>query len=233
MYRFHRSAARRSRIYSRYRHRWWRVAHSSVATVTAGDGTTRSGRQYTLSRPALGLHAYVVSSQHSQLTPKDTHHIHTALQDLALTDGVGTRRVHWWDNSAGPAVKEGDLPATTHPPQAYECMSEGPNRMGRQELHELARDRPFVQAQRRLNPLSPPWEPLVALARAGQEGRNARGAEDDESGPELAMAMEGPTMTPPTPITARPHLASGHAGAMLRQLTHDPVGSISEPAGAS
>ena len=43
------------------------------------------------------------------------------------------------------------------------------------------------------------------------------------------------TMTPPTctPITARPHLASGHAGAMLLhelQLTHDPVGSISEPA---
>ena len=32
-------------LHSRYSHRWWRVAHSSVATVTAGDGTTRSGRQ--------------------------------------------------------------------------------------------------------------------------------------------------------------------------------------------
>ena len=32
-------------LHSRYRHCWWRVAHSSVATVTAGDGTTRSGRQ--------------------------------------------------------------------------------------------------------------------------------------------------------------------------------------------
>ena len=112
-------------------------------------------------------------------------------------------------------------------------MSEGPNRMGRQELHELARARPFVQAQRRLNPLSPPWEPLIALARAGQEHGDARGARDGEGGHELAMAMGGPTMTPPTPITARPHLASGHAGAMLHQPTHDPVGSISEPAGAS
>ena len=25
-------------LHSRYRHRWWRVAHSSVATVNAGDG---------------------------------------------------------------------------------------------------------------------------------------------------------------------------------------------------
>jgi hypothetical protein len=194
--------------------------------VELGTGTT-------IGSSSSNSHGGGVSSQHSQLTPNDTHHIHTSLQDLTLTDGVGTRRVHWWDNSAGPAVKEGDLPATTHPPQAYECMSEGPNRMGRQELHELARARPFVQAQRRLNPLSPPWEPLIALARAGQEHGDARGARDGEGGHELAMAMGGPTMTPPTPITARLHLASGHAGAMLHQPTHDPVGSISEPAGAS
>ena len=51
MYRYHRStstsAARRSMVHSRYRNRWWRVANSSVATVTTGDGTTlsRSGRQ--------------------------------------------------------------------------------------------------------------------------------------------------------------------------------------------
>jgi hypothetical protein len=92
--------------------------------------------------------------------------------------------------------------------------------------------RPYVRAQRRLNPQAPPWEPLVALARAGEGDEGAGGAEGDEGGLDLAT-VRGPTMTPPIPITARPHLARGPTGALPRQLTRDPAGSIPESGGAT
>ena len=83
-----------------------------------------------------------------------------------------------------------------------------------------------------LNPLLPPWEPRDV------RDEDARGTEGDEDRPNLAtllrsLALRGPTMTPPIPITARPHLARGPTDALPPQLTHDPAGSISEPAGAS
>ena len=107
-------------------------ATAAAAPVELNSGTISSNSNSSSS----SSHGGGVSSQHSQLTPSETQHIHTALQ--GTTEGGGAR-----------------------------------------------------------------------------------------------AATAGPFSTPPTPITARPHLASGHAGAMLRQLTHDPVGSISEPAGAS
>ena len=96
--------------------------------------------------------------------------------------------------------------------------------------------RPYVRAQRRLNPQAPPWEPLVALARAGEGDKGAGGAEGDEGGLDLELAAErGPTMTPsgPIPITARPPLARGLTGVLLRRFTRDTAGSISESAGAT
>jgi hypothetical protein len=128
-----------------------------------------------------------VNSQHSQLTPSDTHHIHTTMQ---------------------------------HPGG------------------ELVRPHHRFLRLSRFNPLLPPWEPRDASARAREGDEDARGTEGDEDRPNLAtllrsLALRGPTMTPPIPITARPHLARGPTDALPLQLTHDPAGSISEPAGAS
>ena len=110
-------------------------ATAAAAPVEVGSGTISSNSNSN-SSSSSSSHGGGVSSQHSQLTPSDTHHIHTALQ--GTTEGVGAR-----------------------------------------------------------------------------------------------AATAGPFSTPPTPITARPHLASGPTGAMLRRLARDPAGSISEPAGAS
>ena len=235
-------------------------ASSAVAEATAaaallelGTGTINSNS----SGSGNSSHGGGVSSQHSQPTPSDTHRIHTATQDSTLTGGHETRRhgnsddndddeqlsaaitlsltpftpavpattcprgggaepCHW-----GPFCRQCRLTRVRRPPRVTWTLEE------EEGLSILANDgrvfsRPFVRAQRRLNPRAPPREPLVALARAG---------EGDEGGLDLA-AVQGPTMTPPIPITARPHLASGPTGTLPRQ-TRDPAGSISESAGAT
>ena len=110
-------------------------ATAAAAPVEVGSGTISSNSNSN-SSSSSSSHGGGVSSQHSQLTPSDTNHIHTVLQ--GTTEAVGAR-----------------------------------------------------------------------------------------------AATAGPFSTPPTPITARPHLASGPTGAMLRRLARDPAGSISEPTGAS
>ena len=234
-------------------------ATAAAAMVELGTGTINSNS----SSSDSSSHGGSVSSQHSQPTPSNTHHIHTATQDSTLTGGHETRRhgnsddndddeqlsaaialsltpltpavpattcprgggaepCHW-----GPSCRQcRRLPRVRRPPQDTWTLED---EEGQEEgLSILANDgrvfsRPFVRAQRRLNPRAPPWEPLVALARAG---------EGDEGGLDLA-AVQGPTMTPPIPITARPHLARGPTGTLPRQLTRDPAGSISESAGAT
>jgi hypothetical protein len=236
-------------------------ATAVAALLELGTGTINSNS----SSSGNSSHGGGVSGQHSQLTPSDTHHIHTATQDSTLTGGHETRQHGNGDNnnddeqlSAAIALSLTlAVPATTCPrgggaepcqwgPFCRHCrLTRVRSRPPRVELtleeeeglSMLAGDgrvfsRPYVRAQRRLNPRAPPWEPLVALARAEEGDEGAGGAEGDEGGLDLAT-VRGPTMTPPIPITARPHLARGPTGALPRQLTRDPAGSIPESAGAT
>ena len=161
------------------------MAGATVAAAPLEHGTSIINSNSSSSDSSS--HRGGVNSQHSQLTPSDTHHIHTTMQ---------------------------------HPGG------------------ELVRPHHRFLGLRRFNPLSPPWEPRDAPARAREGDEDARGTEGDEDRPNLAtllhrLALRGPTMTPPIPITARPHLARGPTDALPPQLTHDPAGSIFEPAGAS
>jgi len=115
-----------------------------AALVELGTGTINSNS----SGSGNSSHGGGVSSQHSQLTPSDTQHIHTALQGTTLTDGHQTQ--HGDDHDQW-------VPATTHPPRACACRGEKPGRAGR-------------RARRHLSTLSPLLGPSITFARAGDGG---------------------------------------------------------------
>jgi len=227
-------------------------ASSAVAEATAvaallelGTGTINSNS----SSSGNSSHGGGVSGQHSQLTPSDTHHIHTATQDSTLTGGHETRQNGNGDDNdddeqLSAAIALSLTPFTPAVPAAT-CPRGGGAEPGRvcrlgffcepcrrhsaawgeereRAERELARGRPRVRAQRRIYLVRP--EPNI--------DEEARGAVGDGGGLHLAAVL-GPTMTPPIPITARPHLARGPTGALPRQLTRDPAGSIPESGGAT